>query len=101
MRPVRLGDEAVDDLERQIHSNLIDEFRRLDLRPALDAIANADNLSDVADEHGPAWRYTADGATVSGFHLFLAADEVDPRPGAVVVAMVDIWLTDFPDEDSA
>ena len=39
---------------------------------------------------------TVEGITVEPFHLFVTADEVDPRPDALVVYAVDIWPEGFP-----
>jgi hypothetical protein len=47
---------------------------------------------------GPARRITIDGArTVAGFHLFATEHLVDPREGAIVIYLIDIWLDEFPD----
>ena len=98
MRPVRLGDSALDDIEAQIPAERIADFRRHDLRPVLDALSEDDAIWDeVGVPHGPGCRITLAGQTVAGFHLFVTEDPSDPRPGALVVFGVDVWLDDFPD----
>lgn len=39
------------------------------------------------------------GAEVDAFHLFVSADELDPRPDALVVYAVDIWPDGFPERN--
>ena len=98
MRPVRLGDSALDDIEAQIPAERFPDFRRHDLRPVLDALSEDDAIWDeVGVPHGPGRRITLAGQTVAGFHLFVTEDPSDPRPGALVVFGVDVWLDDFPD----
>jgi len=98
VRPVRLGDSALDDIEAQVPAERIDDFRRHDLRPVLDALSeDAAIWDEVGVPHGPGRRITLGGRTVAGFHLFVTEDPSDPRPGALVVFGVDVWLDDFPD----
>lgn len=99
MRPVRLAYQAADDIEASTPPDLLADFQRLDLVPALDLLAQADDLTDVAAVHGPGWRYTTTGVTVAGFHLFVALDDDDPRPGALLVYAVDVWATEFPNDE--
>lgn len=40
---------------------------------------------------------TVQGITVGAFHVFVADDELDPRPHALVVYAVDIWPDGFPE----
>lgn len=95
MRPIRIADSAVDDLERQVPAGLLAAFHRHDLAAALDHLATAESSQLIA--HGPGWRLTISGGTVAGFHVFVTQDLVDTRPDALVVYAVDIWLEDFPE----
>jgi limonene-1,2-epoxide hydrolase len=98
VRPVRLGDAALDDLAAQIPTERIESFRRHDLRPVLEALSQDDAIwDDVGIPHGPGRRITLGGQTVAGFHLFVIEDPADPRPGSLVVFGIDIWLDHFPD----
>ncbi len=98
MRPVRLGGSALHDIEAQLPSARIDEFRRHDLRPVLDALSDDDAIWDeIGVPHGPGRRITLGGQAVAGFHLFVTEDPSDPRPGALVVFGIDVWLDDFPE----
>lgn len=98
MRPVRLGDSAVDDIEAQVPVDRLGEFRRHDLRPVLEALSADDAIWEkVGVPHGPGRRITLGGRTVAGFHLFITEDPADPRPGALVVFGIDVWLDDFPE----
>jgi hypothetical protein len=64
----------------------------------LEALAEDDVIwEEVGIPHGPGRRFTLAGRTVAGFHLFVVEDPADPRPGALVVFAVDVWLDDFPD----
>ena len=97
MRPVRLGDSAVDDIEAQVPVDRLDDFRRYDLRPVLEALsADGAIWDEVGVPHGPGRRITLAGRAVAGFHLFITEDPTDPRPGALVVFGIDVWLDDFP-----
>ncbi len=97
MRPVRLGSSALEEIESQVPGDRLDGFRRHDLRPLLEALSDDDAVWDeVAIPHGPGRRITVSGQTVAGFHLFIIEDLDDPRPGALVVFAVDVWLDDFP-----
>ena len=98
MRAVRLGDPALDDIEAQVSPDRLEDFRRIDLGPALEALAIDDGVWErVGMPHGPGRRFTLAGQTVAGFHLFVTEDPLDPRPGALVVFAIDVWLDDFPD----
>jgi hypothetical protein len=98
VRPVRLGDSALDDIESQLPPERIDDFRRHDLRRVLEALSAVDAIWDeIGVPHGPGRRITLAGQTVAGFHLFVSEDSTDPRPGALVVFGIDVWLDDFPD----
>lgn len=99
MRSVRLAYQAADDIEASTPAELLGDFQRLDLVPALDRLAQADDIAEVAAVHGPGWRYTTAGVTVAGFHLFVALDDDDPRPRALLVYAADIWVTEFPDDE--
>lgn len=98
MRAVRLGDSALDDIEAQVPADRLDDFRRHDLRRVLDALSEDDTIwEEVGVPHGPGRRITLAGQTVAGLHLFVTEDAADPRPGALVVFGIDVWLDDFPD----
>lgn len=98
MRPIRLAEAAVLDIEAQVPADRIDAFRAHDLAPTLQALAStATTWTDYAIAHGPGWRVSLDGASTAGFHLFITDDLVDPRPDALVVYAIDIWLDRFPD----
>ncbi len=57
MRPVRLGGSAFDDLEAQLPVDRLDDFRRHDLRPVLEALSDDDAVWDeIAIPHGPGRR---------------------------------------------
>jgi hypothetical protein len=97
VRPVRLGDPALEDIEAQVPPDRIDAFRRHDLAPVLDALAGDDAIwEEVGVPRGPGKRFTLAGRSVAGFHLFVTEDPIDPRPGALVVFAIDVWLDDFP-----
>jgi len=91
VRPVRLGGSALDDIESQVPPERVDDFRRHDLRPVLEALSEDDAVWDeVAIPHGPGRRLTLAGRTVAGFHVFVIEDVADPRPGALVVFGLDV-----------
>lgn len=98
MRPVRLADSAHDDVERQLTPELAARFRSDDLRHVLDALAEPEAWDEFSARHGPGRRITVEGArTVAGFHMFATEDPLDPREGAIVIYLIDIWLDEFPD----
>ncbi len=97
MRAVRIAETALEDIDTQVSGQLASDFRRLDLVPVLDALAQDVAIWDeVGVAHGPGRRFTISGRTVAGFHVFVVEDVSDPRPGASVVYAIDIWLEDFP-----
>ncbi|MEM9652337.1 MAG: hypothetical protein AAGA65_09595 [Actinomycetota bacterium] len=97
MRPVRLGLPAWDEIEAQVPPERLDDFLRHDLRPLLDAVSGDDAIWDeIAVPHGPGKRLTVAGRTVAGSHLFMMEGSGDPRPGVLVVFVVDVWLDHFP-----
>lgn len=99
MRPVRVSDEALADIAIQLRDHgRAEEFARLDLVPALDLLAHADDwhTETVADE--PGRRMTRDGITVAGYHLLVALDPLHPRPDALLVYRVDIWPDAWPND---
>lgn len=97
MRPVRLADAALDDIETQVPTDRVHDFRQFDLRPAMETLAaDSPSAADICVPHGPGWRASLNGRSVGGFHLFVASDEVDPRPGALVIYAIDVWLDEFP-----
>ncbi|MEM9134942.1 MAG: hypothetical protein AAF962_21740 [Actinomycetota bacterium] len=97
MRPVRLADGALDDVEFQLSADAVGPFLRHDLAPALDLLGAEGVWEYQAVENGPGRRLTIEGTTVAGFHLFALADDLDPREGALVVFAVDIWSREFPE----
>lgn len=98
MRPVRLADSAHEDIERQLVPEHAAQFKRVDLRPVLDALGEQETLwEEVSAAHGPARRLTVLGRTVAGFHLFGVEDVDDPRDDALVIYLVDIWVDEFPE----
>lgn len=97
MKPVRLASSAAADAEAQLSSDRVQRFRRFDLGPALDLLADEGVWESLAKPHGPGRRLTLEGVSVAGFHLFALPDDLDPREGALVVFAVDIWTDDFPD----
>lgn len=98
MRPVRLADSALDDIDRQLAPERAAEFKCIDLRPVLEALGEQPEMWElVSVPHGPARRLTIDGRTVAGFHLFGVDDTEDPRERAIVIYFIDIWINEFPD----
>ena len=98
MRAVRLADSALDDIERQLSPDLAVQFRSVDLRPVLEALVEPEPWNGYSVPFGPGRRIAIDGARpVAGFHLFATEDLVDPREGAIVGYLIDIWLDEFPD----
>ncbi|MEM9033828.1 MAG: hypothetical protein AAGA99_25515 [Actinomycetota bacterium] len=51
---------------------------------------------EVSVPHGPGRRLTVHGRSVAGFHLFGVDDIGDPRDGAIVIYLIDIWTDEFP-----
>jgi hypothetical protein len=79
LRPVRLADSALDDIDRQLPPERAAEFKRVDLRPVLETLSEQpDTWEEVSVPHGPARRLTIHGRTVAGFHLFGVDDTEDP-----------------------
>lgn len=65
MRPIRLGEPALEDIEAQVPPGRIDAFRRHDLAPVLDALAGDDAIwEEVGVPHGPGRRFALAGQTV-------------------------------------
>lgn len=94
-RPVRVGAEVDDDIASQLDANAAEFFWRHDLASAL-VLVSRDGVWESLPAHGGGRRMTVEGVTVGAFHLFIAADELDPRPDALVVYAVDIWPDGFP-----
>lgn len=94
--PVRLGGTIEDDINRQLDSDRAPLFWHHDLAAALSLLSRP-NVWDSLPEHGGGRRLTLEGITVGAFHLFITADELDPRPDALVVYAIDIWPDGFPD----
>ena len=95
-RPVRVGAPVDDDISAQLDADRAELFWRRDLAAAL-VLLSRDGVWESLPEHGGGRRLTVEGLTVGAFHLFVAADELDPRPDAIVVYAVDIWPGGFPD----
>ena|GEM_PF-5607397 len=95
-RPVRVGASLEEDVAGQLGATGAELFWRHDLASAL-ALLSRDDVWDSLPSHGGGRRLTVEGITVGAFHLFVAADELDPRPDALVVYAVDIWPDGFPD----
>jgi len=67
VRPVRVSDEALADIAIQLRDHgRAEEFARLDLVPALDLLAHADDWHTDTVADGPGRRLTRDGSTVAG-----------------------------------
>ena len=97
MRAVRLAGSALDDIDRQLDPAEGEAFKRVDLRPTIEAISEQVDLWETMSvPHGPGRRLTINGRTVAGFHLFGADDTEDPRSGAIVIYFIDIWEHEFP-----
>ena len=98
MRPIRLAEAAVVDIESQIQDDRLEDFRNLALRPTLEALASdTSTWTDFAIPHGPGWRISLEGISIADFHLFITDDVVDPRPNALVVYAIDLWRDNFPE----
>lgn len=83
---VEVTDEALGDVVRQLDPDTAWSFARLDMLPALGAMAA--RWPDLPEIQGaPGHRYTADGLTVLLFHLLA----VGPDNGPITVYAVDIW----------
>lgn len=81
-----MTDEALGDVARQLDPDAGWSFTRLDMLPALEAMAA--RWPDLPEIQGaPGRRYTADGLTVPLFHLLA----VGPGNGPIIVYAVDIW----------
>ena len=96
-RPVRVGATVGEDVAAQLGAVEAGLFWSHDLASAL-VLVSRDEIWDLLPEHGGGRRLTVEGITVGAFHLFVTADELDPRPDAAVVYAVDIWPDGFPDQ---
>ena len=100
MRPVRVSDEALADIARQLNDeDRAETYARRDLVPALDLLAGAVDWHTETVADGPGRRLTRDGLTVAGFHLLVALDPINPRPDAVLVYRIDIWPEAWSDHE--
>ena len=100
MRPVRVSDEALTDIARQLpDQDLAESFTRHDLLPALDLLANTADWHTESGADGPGRRLTRDGITVAGFHLLVALDPIEPHPDSLLVYRIDIWPEAWPETD--
>lgn len=98
MRPIRLAEAAVVDIESQIPADLLEDFRNLDLRPTLEALSSdTATWTNFAIPHGPGWRVSLEGISIAGFHLFITDDLMGPRPDALVIYAIDIWRDNLPE----
>jgi hypothetical protein len=95
-RPVRVAATVDDDIADQLDADQPALFWRHDLASAPDLVAR-DGVWELLPDHGGGRRLTVEGITVGPFHLFVIADELDPRPDALVVYAVDIWPDGFPE----
>ena len=95
-RPVRVGATIDDDIAAQLDADAAELFWRHDLASAL-ALVSRDGVWESLREHGGGRRMTVEGITVGAFHLFVTADELDPRPDALGVYAVEIWPDGFPE----
>ena len=83
---VEVTDEALGDIARQLDPDAAWSFTRLDMLPALAAMAA--RWPDFPEVQGaPGRRYTADELTVPLFHLLAVGPADDP----ITVYAVDIW----------
>ena len=90
---VEVTDEALGDVVRQLDPDAAWSFTRLDMLPALEAMAARwPHLPEL--QGAPGRRYTADGLTVPLFHLLA----VGPDHGPITVYAVDIWVPEV-DQD--
>jgi hypothetical protein len=96
-RSVRVGSAVEDDIARQLESDAAALFWRHDLAAALTLLAREGTWESLPN-HGGGRRLTVEGLTIGAFHIFATDDELDPRPGALVVYAVDIWPDGFPDD---
>lgn len=94
-RPVRVGATVDDDIASQLDASQATQFWRHDLAAAL-TLVSRDEVWESLPIHGGGRRLTVEGISVGAFHLFVAADDLDPRPDALVAYAVDIWLDGFP-----
>lgn len=95
-RPVRVAATVDEDIAIQLDADQAALFWRHDLASALALVAR-DGVWEVLPAHGGGRRLTVEGITVGAFHLFVTADELDPRPDALVAYAVDIWPDGFPE----
>lgn len=96
-RSVRVGSAVEEDISEQLDAKAASLFWRHDLAAALTLVAREGTWESLP-EHGGGRRLTVEGLTVGAMHLFVAEDELDPRPDALVVYAVDIWPDGFPDD---
>ena len=99
MNPVRVSDSALADIAQQLDPERAESFVRIDLLRVLRRLAEADDLEPLAAPHGPGWRFTDDGVTVAGYHIWLSPDPLAPEPGALLVYRVDVWSDHWPDDE--
>jgi len=83
-------------VQAQLDAHRAERFWRHDLAAAL-VMLSRDGLWESLPAHGGGRRLTVAGITVDAFHLFVSADDLDPRPDALVVYAVDIWPDGFPE----
>ena len=95
-RPVRVAATVNDDVATQLDSLRSAEFWRRDL-PAAVELLTIDDTWESLPVHGGGKRMTLEGLSVGAFHVFAALDELDARPGALVIYTVDIWPDGFPE----
>ena len=93
-RPVRVATAVEEDIDRQLERGRVDEFWSRDLMAAIEMLEDG-SLWDGLPTHGAGRRLTVEGLSVGAFHLFVAADDLDARPDALVIYAVDIWPNGF------
>lgn len=98
MIPIRVSDTAIEDLAHDLDPDRAEAFIRHDLTPALRKLTEIDDPGTVAEPHGPGWRYTDDGITVAGYHLWLTPDPLAAEPGALLLYRISIWPEQWPSD---
>jgi hypothetical protein len=83
-RPVRVASDVDGDIAAQIGGQAIERFWKLDMAAAVELLG-VDGVWDSLPRHGGGRRLTVEGLSVAAFHAFVATDELDARPDALVV----------------
>ena len=93
-RPVRVASGVDEDIAAQVDGQAVERFWNLDMTEAV-KLLTVDGVLESLPEHGGGRRLTVEGLSVGAFHAFVATDELDARPNALVVYAVDIWPEGF------